>query len=113
MIQTCRTAEHWKQLVADSQQKPVFLLKHSTRCPISSAAWRAFQAFAEQSPAAALWKVLVVEDRSLSKQVAEETGVAHRSPQLILMDKGEAVWHTSHWSITVEAMEKALAEVEA
>lgn len=31
----------WDQALAASDQKPVFIFKHSTRCPISAAAYKA------------------------------------------------------------------------
>jgi bacillithiol system protein YtxJ len=54
---------------------------------------------------------MVIEDRSLSLRVAQAIGVGHESPQVILLHKGKAVWHTSHWSITEEEMRAALSMV--
>jgi len=111
MIQDCQTEEHLQQIVRTSQQEPVFLLKHSTRCPISGAAWRSFQEYAQAHAEQQLWKVLVVEHRDTSKHIAHETGVAHQSPQILLFHKGQVVWHASHWSITEDAMAAALSQI--
>jgi bacillithiol system protein YtxJ len=111
MIQDCQTKEHLHQIVQASHQEPVFLLKHSTRCPISGAAWRSFQEYARAHPDQALWKVLVVEHRDTSLDVAQETGVVHQSPQILLFHRGQVMWHTSHWSITEEAMDTALSQI--
>ena len=107
MIKDCKTAQDWQQLLADSREKPVFLLKHSTRCGISASAYRKFEEYA-QTDAADFWKVLVVEDRPLAQQIARETGIQHQSPQAILFRQGKAVWDTSHWSITPQEMASAL-----
>ena len=111
MIKDCRTQQDYDRLLQDSHGHPVFLLKHSTRCPISSSAWRAFQRFDETDPDAELWKVLVVEDRALSLEIARQIGVQHKSPQLLLFNKGAVVWNDSHWSLTEETMQNALRDI--
>ncbi len=108
MIRDCQTRQDFEQLVQDSHSQPVFLLKHSTRCPISASAWRAYQRFGETKPEVELWKVLVIEDAQLSSEIARGTGVRHQSPQALLFHRGEVVWHDSHWSIKEDALADAL-----
>ena len=108
MIDDCKTMEDFHQLLNNSQQKPVFLFKHSTRCGISASRWRVFQEFAAGDQAE-FWRVLVIEDRATAQQVARESGVAHQSPQAILFHEGKAVWHASHYSITPAEMSAALS----
>jgi bacillithiol system protein YtxJ len=108
MIKDCQTSEDFEQLLADSQDMPVFLLKHSTRCSISAGRWRMFQGFADQEVRAAFCRLLVIEDRPLSMHVAQETGIRHQSPQAILFYRGEPIWDASHYSITEEDMTAAL-----
>ena len=95
------------------QELPVFLLKHSTRCPISGSAWRAYQRFAEEEPNAELWKVLVIENAQLSSEISRETGIRHQSPQILLFHKGDVVWNDSHYSIKEDGLRKALDDVPA
>jgi bacillithiol system protein YtxJ len=111
MIRECQTQQDFEQLVRDSNQRPVFLLKHSTRCPISASAWRAYQHFDDTHPDAALWKVLVVENAPLSAEIARQAGVSHESPQILLFRRGQVVWHDSHWSITQKSIEDVLRKV--
>ena len=108
MVQDCRTTQDFSSLLAASHDKPVFLFKHSTRCPISASRWRVLQAYAERELRADFWKVLVVEDRPVSMHVAHETGVRHQSPQAILLYQGKPVWDESHYRITEDDMEAAL-----
>jgi len=110
VVNECRTAEDLERLVAESVTRPVFLFKHSTRCPISASRWRAFQAYADGKREAAFYRVLVVEDRALSARIAQVTGIEHQSPQAILLYRGQAVWDASHWSITKDAMGDALSK---
>jgi len=108
MVRDVEHEQDFELLVQRSHNTPVFLLKHSTRCPISGAAWREYQRFGEAQPSAELWRVLVIENSPLSAKVASTTGIGHQSPQILLFSGGQVVWHASHWSITEEAMADAL-----
>ena len=111
MISECKKKSDFEQLVADSHQKPVFLFKHSTRCPISASRWQVIQDLAKKESRASFHRVLVIEDRSVSLYIAQETGVRHQSPQAILLHQGKPTWDASHYSITVESMVAALERV--
>jgi bacillithiol system protein YtxJ len=54
-------------------------------------------------------EVLVREDRPLSLAIAERSGVAHQSPQVICFEGGKAVGHASHYDITVAGLKKMVA----
>ena len=108
MIRDVEHEQDFELLVQRSHRTPVFLLKHSTRCPISGAAWREYQRFGEAQPSAELWRLLVIESSPLSAKVANTTGIRHQSPQILLFSGGQVVWHASHWLITEEAMADAL-----
>ncbi|MDF2926837.1 MAG: ral stress protein [Paenibacillaceae bacterium] len=98
----------WKVLAEASAEKPVLLLKHSTRCPISAEAYDQFMKHVNKEPVAGMQYalVLVVEQRAISNAVAEELGVKHESPQVLLIKDGQVVWHTSHWRITADALKE-------
>jgi len=108
------TTAGWKALVKTSEQMPVLVLKHSTRCPVSGAAYNDFLRFFEASPAGVEGAfVKVVENRAVSNAMAEDTGVRHESPQVYLLVGGRAVWHTSHHGITETALSQALNDLGA
>jgi bacillithiol system protein YtxJ len=111
VIKNCEARRDFDQLLQNSQELPVFLLKHSTRCPISGFAWRAYQRFAEEEPSAELWQVLVIENAELSSAISRETGIRHESPQVLLFHKGDVVWSDSYYSIKEDALRKALDDV--
>jgi len=98
------TIEEWNQVKKQSSEKPVLLLKHSTRCPVSANALREFEAYIDEHPDNQLDYVLVkvIESRPVSNQIAEDLGVQHASPQIFLIKDQAPYWHTSHWSITTE-----------
>ncbi len=98
-------------VLADSEKRPVMLFKHSTRCPISTAAEKAYLAFVEaHDDGRVLYTQLdLIQFREVSKAIAEKTGVRHQSPQAILLVDGEALWHASHLGITQEALAAAVS----
>ena len=110
-IQTLTTAEDFDGTLELSNEKPVMILKHSTRCPVSSAAHQEFETYAEGAAGRgiACRIVLVVENRALSRDIASSLGVRHQSPQAILLKNGKALWHDSHDRVTVETLKAAEA----
>lgn len=94
-----------------SSSRPVFVFKHSTSCPISGGAQQRLDALlAQRDGLPAIYRVKVIEDRPVSNAVAETLGVTHKSPQLILVRDGEAVWSTSHHNIQADTIDEALRE---
>ena len=61
--------------------------------------------FIKQHSDTPVYIVNVVQDRSLSRQLADDLGVRHESPQTILMQSGEATKHASHREITAQLLE--------
>ncbi|GIP39769.1 hypothetical protein J31TS4_30490 [Paenibacillus sp. J31TS4] len=102
------TVEEWNAVHKLSEQKPVFVFKHSTRCPVSADAYDQYMSYLNKEPNAGVeyCLVLVVESRPVSNAIAETLSVKHESPQAILIKNGEAVWHTSHWRITKESLKE-------
>ena len=98
----------FEMMVQRSKEIPCFLFKHSTRCSISSSALRSYLKFVDSEPGAEYYRVLVVEERPLSNQVAEKTGIRHESPQVMLFRDGKVVWEESHWSIREKSLRGAL-----
>jgi len=100
------TLDEWHRLLAGSAQSPVFILKHSTRCPISAGAHDRVLAFLAGAPSdmPPVFLVKVIESRPVSNAIAEELDVAHKSPQMILVSEGKAVWSASHHGIHGESI---------
>ncbi|KUO96740.1 hypothetical protein ATW55_07925 [Ferroacidibacillus organovorans] len=56
--------------------------------------------------------VKVIESRNLSLSLADEFGVSHASPQVILIQRGKAVWHTSHYKIKDASITTAIENMK-
>ncbi|AWP28671.1 general stress protein [Paenibacillus glucanolyticus] len=104
------TIEELRNTLESSEQKPLLLFKHSTRCPISAKAYKEVQAYLQDRPNEQIdyvW-IDVIADRPISTQAAETLSTVHESPQVILVKEGAPVWHTSHFHITAEALKTQL-----
>ena len=108
MVIDLRQEQDLEQLFDSSRTNPVLIFKHSTQCPISAHVYKDFMDFAGSAGELTIAVVLVIENRSLSKTIAERLSVRHESPQAILVKDGRAVWHASHWSITADSLGEAL-----
>ena len=89
------------------------LFKNSMTCPISAAARREVEVLLSRRPQAPLYVLDVHDEPDLSADVARRTGVEHESPQMILLARGEPVWHASHYAIRATDVERALDERSA
>jgi bacillithiol system protein YtxJ len=92
-------------LIESSNGQPLVIFKHSLTCPISSAA---YEQMARYEGEVALLEVQ--KARGLSSAIESRFGVAHESPQVIVLRKGQVFWNASHFKITAEAVAKAVRE---
>ena len=109
MLRHCGSEEDYRRAIGESSDGPVFLLKHSLTCGISTGARKEFQDFAAAEKSVPCWEMAVQESRDLSRLIADETGVRHESPQVLLYRDGRVAWSASHWEITGENLRSALA----
>ena len=96
----------------ESKGRPVVIFKHSDRCGVSAHAYQDYRDYvAEAAGVDVLFTMIPVRDaRSVSDALADRTGIRHESPQVIVLRDGAAAWSASHWDISREALERALAE---
>ncbi|SFE17969.1 bacillithiol system protein YtxJ [Lentibacillus persicus] len=110
-LQNLESTEDLKKAWDRSKDKPVLLFKHSTTCPISAGAFEQYQRYLEEAgDEIDAYMVKVIEDRAVSNQIAEETGVKHESPQIFLIQDKKVTWHTSHSKITADSISDAIKQ---
>lgn len=104
--QSISDKEGLRAIVMASNSKPQIIYKHSTRCATSFFALKNVQRLSkEMKKKADFYMVDVIGERKVSFQIAEDLGVRHESPQLIILKDGEVSWHGSHHRVNVEALE--------
>lgn len=95
----------FEQIADRSRERPVVIFKHSLTCPISAAAYDQMAAFEGE-----VALIEVQRARELSTEIENRLGVAHESPQVIVLRNGQVVWNASHFRITAAAVAAAVRE---
>ena len=96
------SADALDDLFRRSNDEPVIVFKHSSTCPISSAAYREMRQLSRDVA------IIVLQNyRDISIETERRTGVRHESPQVIIVRNGAAVWNASNWNIKSDAVESA------
>ena len=91
--------EDWKQAVEASHTSPVVVFKHSTRCSISRMALKLTQQRWELPENTTAYLLDLLNHRDVSQAIAEDLGVEHQSPQMVLIRDGKALHHANHSNI--------------
>lgn len=92
-------------IVSESEEKPIVIFKHSTRCSISRMALKNFEREYDLSEEEATPYFLdLLNHRDISNEIAHKFHVIHQSPQLLLIKNGKSVYDVSHSEIDAEAL---------
>lgn len=110
-MKSLETLEELEECLKQSEAAPVIIFKHSTRCPISTAALQEMNAYVADAGEGAVpvYLNLVVESRPVSNEIAKALGVTHASPQVFLVSERKALWHASHGAIQAQAVRREAA----
>lgn len=109
----------WNQLTSidqiakldeQSKTKPVMILKHSTRCSISSAALGRLERNWKEENNASVdpYYLDLLQHRDVSNFIAQHYQVEHESPQILLIKEGKSVFSQTHMGINLPEI---LAEI--
>ena len=92
--------EELTAIANESHEHPVLIFKHSTTCSISAAAkGKIERQWANSGLTLPIYYLDLLLFRPLSAQIAEQFGVRHESPQLLLIKGGECAYNASHMGI--------------
>ena len=90
------TEQQVDELIQTSQEKPIVIFKHSTRCSISSMALSRFEREWDNNKVVSLYYLDLLNFRDLSNAIAHELNVAHQSPQAIVINQSQVIYQESH-----------------
>lgn len=113
MIKHLETISDYESLRDSSESKIVFIIKHSTACPVSANAYSVFVDFFEKHKSeddkSLLFGVVIVQtSRDVSNFIEGDKGVKHESPQILVFKNKEVIWNESHYGINLDALENIL-----
>lgn len=99
-----------ENIIAKSDNRKQLIFKHSNACPISTTAFNEMKKYLDASPSEDVdYSLIVVQNaRNVSSELASKLNVKHESPQAILLCKGQATWHKSHYDITKTSLTSAI-----
>jgi bacillithiol system protein YtxJ len=97
------------EIVEISQNQPVVIFKHSTRCSISSTALSRFERAWGTTENTAFYLDLIAY-RPISLEIAEKFGIQHQSPQVLVINKGTCTYSATHWDISVDELKPYLSK---
>ncbi|UGU16170.1 bacillithiol system redox-active protein YtxJ [Sinomicrobium kalidii] len=100
--------EQLEEIEQESREVPVIIFKHSTRCGISRMAYRNFESDMDAEKEVRLYYLDLLAYRNISDAIASRFGIAHESPQLLLLKDGKVVYNASHGEIAAQKVLQAL-----
>lgn len=107
--QLLNTEAGLEDLKIKSANKPQIIFKHSTRCSISAVAKRRLERnWNIDDNQADIHYLDLIAYRSISNKIADDFGVTHQSPQILIIKNGQSVFDTSHNDIDVETIAENL-----
>lgn len=105
------SVEQLNQIIASSEQQPFAIFKHSTRCNISSMAKNRIERNWELLPDNIVMYYLdLLTYRPISNAIESVLGIEHQSPQLLLINNKQCVYHVSHSEINVSDFSRQVKE---
>jgi len=103
--------EQLAAIVQESHQRPVLIFKHSTTCSISAAAKGKIERQWADSGLSdmPIYYLDLLRYRPISAQIAEQFGIRHESPQLLLIQDGACRYDASHMGIRLSDVKSAVS----
>lgn len=97
-----KSDEDLEKAIESSYQHKIAIFKHSTSCFISKTVLRNFEKEVENSDQKVeIYYLDLLAQRSISNKIAEDFGIRHESPQLIVIENGKPVNSASHQDISL------------
>lgn len=99
-MRTITTVEDWRDILALSKQRPVIVFKHSNMCATSAAVFdKMHRAEIDGFFNTPVHVVVTQTHQEVSDLIAQETGIHHESPQVLVLKDQEVILHDSHTTI--------------
>jgi bacillithiol system protein YtxJ len=107
---TLNSPEQLVQLREESKEKRILIFKHSTRCNISRTTLDRLERNWNDAEMTHIkpYFLDLLSYRNISNQIAEEFGVEHESPQILIIENQRAVYDRSHFEIDYHQIKEAV-----
>jgi len=92
-----------QKIVVKSQEKPQVIFKYSSCCHLSEIVFQRLQK--NCCPGDVDFHFLDLTNYNpISEKVSEVFGVSHQSPQILVINEGQCIFHESHPEISLEGI---------
>lgn len=91
-----------------SQNKLQLIFKHSTHCIISKMALKNFESDFLLHDVIDAYYLDLIAYRDISNKIADDFGITHQSPQILVIKDGKVVYHESHEGIDANVLMKLI-----
>lgn len=99
-------------IATESQSVPVVIFKYSTRCNLSIFMLKKFEKkFDFEAGEVRPYFLDLRAFRDISDEMATRYGIAHESPQIILIKQGRAVYYANHEHIKFENLKERVTKM--
>lgn len=100
---TIKSEEDLEKAIKESYENKVAIFKHSTSCFISKTVLKNFEKEIESSEDqnVSFYFLDLLALRPISNKIAADFDIRHESPQLIVIENGEAINNASHQDISL------------
>lgn len=100
-----KSEDDLKIAIENSYAYKIAIFKHSTSCFISKTVLKNFEKEIEASDEKGAFYFLdLLAYRPLSNKIADDFGIRHESPQLLVIENGKVISHASHQDISLNQM---------
>jgi bacillithiol system protein YtxJ len=105
-----KTPQQLEEIKLQSENQPVLIFKHSTRCSTSRMSLDRLERNwnSEEMTGIKPYFLDLLSYREISNQIASQFEVEHESPQILVILKGKAVLDLSHFEIEYDQIKKIL-----
>jgi len=105
---TIKSEDDLKIALENSSTGKIAIFKHSTSCFISRTVLKNFEREIENheniDEVADLYFLDLLAYRPLSNKIAEDLGIRHESPQLLVIEDGKVINDASHQNISINLL---------
>lgn len=105
-----RELNQLEEITRESEEKTILIFKHSTRCSSSRVALDRLQRNwnDEEMQMVKPYFLDLICYREISDQIVEKYGIEHESPQVVMVQNGQAIFSESHWGIDYQVIKSQL-----
>lgn len=96
------------EIITISEEKPVVIFKHSTRCSISRMALKQFENQYDAQENIVPYFLDLLKHRDISNEIETQFNVQHQSPQILVIKDGKSVYNASHSDIDADDLKRFL-----